>query len=450
MWKTYTRTCAAVVICAGAFAAYPQAQDEIPIEMVPATFTMVPSNTGLPTEGRWKSSPVLVDVNEDGLVDLVSHPRLGKKTGVWLGDGKGNWTDSTEGLQLKNNTTCGGGVAPVDINKDGHLDLAVADHCDGVYIFFGDGKGKWQAATDKPLNPAEAEKHVEDGENPWLGSEELAVGDVNEDGNVDLVVAGSDRGGFTIYLGDGTGTKWQETPPSGLPNTEQPGEGMDDMGGWSREVLLVDMNNDKHLDVVASYHRGPRVYLGDGKAKFKPASTGLPAPVMYGIFQQIAVADLNRDKRLDILVANTVNGPEIYLQNANGTWKGTADVMPAMFGGAMSVNAGDLDGDGIPEIIVGGRLKRNGFYGVYVLRNDGKKPNWQPLQTELPQENMQVVWGVGAGDVNGDKRVDVIVTAGGSMGGGGAAPPVGPDGKPIDGEPKQYPNIQVWLNQPKN
>lgn len=447
MWKTYSRTCAALMMCGGALAVV-SAQDETPYEPVPATFSLVASNTGLPTDGRWKSSPVLVDINKDGLVDLISHPRLGKKTGVWLGDGKGNWKDSTEGLQLKNNTTCGGGVQPVDINNDGNLDLAVADHCDGVYIFFGDGTGKWKAANDKPLNPAEAKKHEEDGENPWLGSEELAVGDINEDGNQDLVVAGSDRGGFTIYLGDGTGVEWKEQPPSGLPNTDQPGEGIDDMGGWSREVLLVDMNNDKHLDVVASYHRGPRVYLGDGKGKFKAASTGLPSPMMFGIFQQIAVADLNNDKRLDIVVANTVNGPEIYLQNANGTWKGTGDVMTAMFGGAMSVNAGDLDGDGTAEIVVGGRLKRNGFYGVYVLKGDAKKGTWTPLQTELPTENMQVVWGVGVGDVNGDKRNDVIVTAGGSMG-GGTAPAIGPDGKPIEGEPKQFPNMQVWLNQAK-
>src|SRR3954471_9095530 len=91
----------------------------------------------LPQDGIWKSTPVFADVNEDGFLDLAAHPRLGAGAHVWLGDGKGTWREASEGLALS--FSCGGGVAFGDIDKDGHLDLAVADHCAGVFIYLGDG-----------------------------------------------------------------------------------------------------------------------------------------------------------------------------------------------------------------------------------------------------------------------------------------------------------------------
>jgi hypothetical protein len=414
------------------------------LDAPPAPFKLTLSTTGLPAEGRWKSAPVLRDINKDGLVDLILHPRLLRHTYVWQGDGKGNWKDSFDGLDLTRNTTCGGKADVADLNGDGNLDIAVADHCDGVFVFLGDGKGSWKPTNKKAMNNAEAAKHEEDGENPWSGAEAMAVGDVNGDKFADLVVAASDRGGFTVYFGDGTGTNWTEQPYVGLPNTEQPGEGEEDMAGWSRDVLLVDVNNDKHLDVVAAYHRGPRVWLGDGKGKFTTASKGLPAPLLYGIFQQIAVADMNRDKRLDVLTSNTINGPEVFLQNADGTWQPTADVMPAMLGGATAVAAGDLDGDGILDIVTGGRAVKSGQFGIFALRGDGKG-GFSLWKTEMPDGGQQVVWGLTVGDVNGDKRNDIIASLGGAMGAAGTTAGTAPELPDVG----KIPHVQVWLNQPK-
>ncbi len=103
----------------------------------------ISSTKGLPEKGFWKSVPVFEDVNKDGCLDLASTERLGEGARVWLGDCKGNWVDSSEGLKLPSKS-CGGGVAFADVNRNGILDMVVADHCLGIFVYLGDGKGKWQ------------------------------------------------------------------------------------------------------------------------------------------------------------------------------------------------------------------------------------------------------------------------------------------------------------------
>jgi hypothetical protein len=181
-------------------------------------------------------------------------------------DGKGTWRDSSEGLGPP--FSCGGGVAFGDVNNDGHLDLVVADHCAGVFVYLGDGRGHWKESAG-PLNPA-ASQHkpsAEDEENELLGSEDVAVGDVNEDGFMDLVVSSRTEGGITVYFGDGSGKFWKEATSDGLPKS-----------GWANKILLQDIDGDGHLDIVASYYEGPRVWRGDGKGTGNPIHKGCPLP----------------------------------------------------------------------------------------------------------------------------------------------------------------------------
>jgi hypothetical protein len=406
----------------------------------------------LPGKGIWKSTPALADINKDGHLDLAMLPRLGSGARVWFGDGKGGWREVSQGLELSE--SCGGGVVIADINNDEHLDLALADHCDGVFVYLGDGQGHWKATT-KGLNP-KVSRHkafAKSEDNPFTGAENLAVGDVNEDGFPDLVVAASDEGGFTVYLGNGSGKKWRESANAdGLPSLDDPEPGDQQRAGWANRVLLRDMNGDRHLDVIASYYRGPRVWLGDGKGAWQSASQGLPNPHVGGIFWEITAGDVNEDGRVDVAVGNTVNGVEVFLQNSDGSWQRTPDPLPELQGGAMGVTLADLDGDGHLDLFIGGQLTKvmEDRYGLFVLRGDGKGGWTRGASTSLPEKGVSFVWGTAAGDVNGDGKLDIAVAAGGSTSGRSPLPLPMSGAKnppPLTQEQSSLPALQVWLNR---
>ncbi len=415
------------------------------------------SASGLPDKGMWKCTPAVCDINKHGLMALAVNPRLGKGAQVFLRNGAGEWVNSSQGLEME--TSCGGGVAFGDLTNSGCADLVVADHCSGVHVYRGDCQGHWKQVL-KGLAPAVAHPALGEGAGGtaefFIGAEDVAIGDVNEDGCPDLVAGSSDRGGLTVYLGDCSGVNWKESPAEGLPSAKNPGPDDDNEAGWAVQVRLADINKDGHLDIVASYYKGPRVWLGDGKGHWKPSSAGLPEPTIYGLYRGIAVADVNGDGLPDIVAASQANGLEVYLQKPDGSWQATPDVFPQLQGGALAEDLADLHKDGHLDMIVGGRLKRDlgSAYGLFVLKGDGKGGFKYDETTGLPSTGLSVVWGVKAADLNGNGLPDIIAATGGVVPGGeklsadkqskfraaamAAAPPV-PEA--------QLPRMQVWSSQ---
>ncbi len=387
----------------------------------PVMYSLCSKN--LPTDGQWKGDPVLQDINGDGLLDLAAHPRLGNGPHIWYGDGQGGWTEAFSGWEQRENS-CGGGLVFTDVNGDDHLDLCIADHCRGVFVYLGDGNGGWTPGV-KNLYPADLVH--EDAENEtFLGAEDLDVGDVNGDGYPDLIVAASDESGISMYLGDGTGKNWTRQ------RTKLPTK------GWANRIMLMDMDGDIDLDIVASYADGPRVWHNDGLGHWSDAWTGLPEPVIRGLYTGIAVADVNEDGRLDIATANWVDGPEVYIQHADATWEKLPDVFPQMLGGSIGLALGDLDQDGHQDIVVSGQMKNEpGFVrGVFALRGDGKG-NWSYMAGNgLVERGLMTTMGIALGDVNGDGLPDIAAGSGMTV----ERVPSGPSG------PSIAPRMIMWCS----
>jgi hypothetical protein len=374
---------------------------------------------GLPRDGIWKSTPVFADVNGAGVLDIAALSRLGNGAHVWLANGKNIWRDASDGLSVP--LSCGGGLGFGDFNKDGHVDLAVADHCAGVFVYLGDGQGHWKAST-RALNPAASlHKISADGvENELLGAEDIAVADVNEDGYLDLVVSSRMDGGITVYYGDGSGKSWKEATSDGLPKT-----------GFANKILLQDIDGDGHLDIIASYYQGAKIWRGDGRGHWRDYSRGLPVSEAGGLYRGIAVGDVNEDGRLDLAVANIRTGPEIYYQTSDGRWQAAPAFRSSIKGGATALALGDLDGDGHLDLVVGGSQSFSSKYGLFVFRGNGRGA-WTQFKTDLPSDGLTFVWGVALADLNGDGLPDLVVAT-------GEAPIKRPKTEPL-------PRMQVWIN----
>ena len=172
------------------------------------------------------------------------------------------------------------------------------------------------------------------------------------------------------------------------------------------EVALADIDGDGDLDVIAALEADEnRLYLNDGRGKltwkkdvFKTAKHDS---------EHVRVVDFDGDSHLDaVFVAEDDQTHEYYLGNGDGTFHDVSDRLLGM-SEANGLDVGDVDGDGLPDIVVG----NSGAEGQnYLWINDPARPGFFMDCTleSLPQIN-DATQSIKLADLNGNGHLDMVV-----------------------------------------
>ncbi len=229
------------------------------------------------------------------------------------------------------------------------------------------------------------------------GPGNVAIGDVNQDAKPDLVVASGRSRSITVLLSQGE-ARFQVARGSPVSVLDSPGE-----------MVLIDINTDRKLDLVLASHDsyGVMLLMGDGNGGFTLASN---SPVLMKDGQRphthgLAMGDLNGDGKLDLVTANNEdNDVCVALGDGRG---GFIRAPGSPFGVGKSpypFALGDVNSDGHLDIVATSTAPSS--RALTLLFGDGQagfRRNEVALRTAQP-------WFVTIGDVNRDGKRDLVTT----------------------------------------
>jgi hypothetical protein len=388
----------------------------------------------------------LGDVNGDGRVDvLASAPyeasRKGKTYvfhGRAAGPGMAAAFTLTGRLEWDRLGHAAAGVG--DVNHDGYADILVgAPGVDAggnargqAYLYLGGSHG---------ISSVPAFTVTGRADNDALGLAVSAAGDVNHDGYADFLVGapfvpagGSLRGQAYLYLGgeDGPGPvpAFTATGRADWDQLGTPVSGAGDVDGDGYADVLIGAS---HADVGGGDRGQVYLHLGtpDG-ISFVPAFTVTGrADEDYLGYAVAGAGDVNGDGRADVLVGadradagGTDRGQVyLYLGSSDGlssspaltiTGRADGDIL-----GYSAASAGDVNGDGYADILVGapgadaGGDDRGQVY-LYLGSSDGLNSSPAFTLTGRADNDMLGTGVASAGDVNGDGRADALIGGAGA------------------------------------
>jgi len=281
-------------------------------------------------------------------------------------------------------------VEVADLDGDGRPDLAIAnERSQDVTVLLGDGRGGFTPAKGSPF-PAGPEPN------------DLAFGDLNRDGKPDLAIANHTAKHLTVLLGDGRGG-FAPAPGSPFAVAVRPhthGVAVGDLNGDGNPDLLTDSWGDDQVAIL----------LGDGKGGFRP---GPFLKVGKHPYQRVRIGDVNNDGRADILTTNLEgDSVTVLLGDGKGGFRPPAGSPFPCGDSPFSVGVGDLNGDGRPDLAVvnspSSTADRRGRDGLTILLGDGK--GGLKTMAGSPFATGRIPNRLAVGDVNGDGVADVAVT----------------------------------------
>jgi len=304
-------------------------------------------------------------------------------------------------------------VLSADFNRDGYPDLIFVAEEDHAHQLFLGGP-RGELTEASDRLPKMSEGNG------------LAVGDVNGDGLPDIVIGNSAEERPGKPRASGQNFLWLNDP-------KQPGTFMDVTATHlpayeddTQDIALADVDGDGDLDMVVANESPPnRLLLNDSKGHFREAAKGLQLLTPLET-REVHVFDANGDGRPDILFLNLTSNnkkwnkdPQARLLINKGRGRfhdGTKARLPPNRFSSWGGIVMDFNHDGHPDLIVGA-IDVPGFEPLQLraYANDGKGRFSDVTAAVMPTATIGRSWSMAKGDVNGDGVEDLFVGAWGSQ-----------------------------------
>jgi hypothetical protein len=276
-------------------------------------------------------------------------------------------------------------VAVGDFNNDSQLDFVVANGGnDNIGVFLGLGNGTFSSQTTYSTGSRSY---------PWC----TAVADFNKDSRLDIVVGNQWGSTIGIFLGFGNGTFSSQTTYSTGYNS----------GPIS--ITVGDLNNDSQLDIVVvnNYYNNIGIFHGYGNGTFSSQTIFSTGTNSYPI--SVAVSDFNNDNRLDIVVANGwAYNVGIFYGYGDGTFSDIITYSTGSYSTPISVVVGDFNNDDRLDVAVTNYGTDN--IGVFFGHGNGTFSS----QTTFSTGSGSKPYALAIGDFNNDNQLDIAVANYGS------------------------------------